>query len=301
MKSEPYHEPVMVDEVLKYAHLKNQARIIDATVGTAGHSLELVKSGVDVLGIEADGEMIEIAEKRLKEACPTPNKNGWGSFKLVHANFRNIDSIAEAESFTKVDTVLFDLGTSNLQLTSKVRGFSFLNPDAELDMRIDASVQALKGSDLLNGLREDQLRELFAQVISPFAAQVISRKIVDFRKIKMFSTVGDFLKVCEGIRGKPGLSPATLPFLALRIAVNSELENLSEALPKAFDLLKKGGRLLVIAFHSGERKVVLDFFFDAQRKAAAKVLTENPIVAAGAETDKNPRSRSAELYVLEKI
>lgn len=301
MRSELYHEPVLVNEVVGVFAPLYKARIIDATLGTGGHTLELVKGGADVLGIEADGEMLEVGYERLKKACPTPNKNGLGSFKLVNDNFRNIDSIAQKENFDEVKGVLFDLGVSNIQLVSPDRGFSFSNPKAKLDMRLDRSTQGLTGADLLNALREDHLINLFKKVLSFGDSRYLAKRIIEARERKPISTVGDFLSVTRGVKTKRGLNPATLPFLALRIAVNTELENLNEVLPKAFDLLTKGGRLAVIVFHSGEREIVLDFFFQNERRGAGKILTRRPIVPGDAEINKNPRARSATLYVLEKI
>ncbi|OGM78587.1 16S rRNA (cytosine(1402)-N(4))-methyltransferase, partial [Candidatus Woesebacteria bacterium RIFOXYA1_FULL_48_16] len=112
MKKGNYHEPVLVDEITSALAPLQQARIIDATLGTAGHSLELVKAGADVLGIDSDREMLKEAEERLEEACPTPNQNGLGSLKLTHGNFKDVDAIASREDFSEVDGVLFDLGVS---------------------------------------------------------------------------------------------------------------------------------------------------------------------------------------------
>ncbi len=280
---EKVHKPVLVDEVLanleKKAPLKKQ-KIIDATVGTAGHSLEIVKKGADLLGIEADPEMIKAAEERL---------NGQGSYRLINGNFKDIDSIAKKEGFNEVDAIVFDLGVSNPQLTSSERGFSFGNPEAALDMRMDKEKQGVTAADLLNGLREDQLKTLFSRVLYRSQVNYLAKRIIERRQNQPFESVEDFLAVCRELRVKPNLNPATLPFLALRIAVNSELENLEEALPKAFSLLKKGGRLLVITFHSAEEKIVRSF-----KK------TEGPIVPKEEEIRENPRSRSAEFFIIEK-
>ncbi|MBI4153688.1 16S rRNA (cytosine(1402)-N(4))-methyltransferase, partial [Candidatus Woesebacteria bacterium] len=132
MKKDNYHEPVMVGEVTHALAPLQQARIIDATVGTAGHTLEMVKAGASVLGIDADPEMLEKAEKRLEG-----EQSLWLRLKLVYGNFRNIEEIASNENFKDADGVLFDLGVSNLQLMGVKRGFSFASPEALLDMRID--------------------------------------------------------------------------------------------------------------------------------------------------------------------
>ncbi|OGM15539.1 16S rRNA (cytosine(1402)-N(4))-methyltransferase [Candidatus Woesebacteria bacterium RBG_19FT_COMBO_42_9] len=297
---EKIHNPVLVREVLDFfAPLKN-ARIIDATVGTGGHTLALIKEGAEVLGIEADGQMLEVAARRLEDACPTPNQNGWGSFKLVKGNFRNIDIIATEIRYSDVDGVLFDLGVSNIQLTSPNRGFSFSNPQAELDMRIDPGSQGVRASDLLNGLRTDQLVSLFELTLKSGPAKWLAKGVIKSREQKPIKIVEDFLEVCKDLRTRSKLNKATLPFLALRMAVNSELANLKEALPEAFSLLKKGGRLSVITFHSGEKKIVLDFFHEKKREEKGKILTDGGISPTSKEVDENPRARSAELWVLVK-
>jgi len=281
MKNEKYHEPVLVHEVLEalglVAPLKTHARIIDATVGTGGHSLEMVKRGANVLGIEADKEMIEIAEERVKA-------------KIVHGNFRDIGKIAFENGFNRVDGIIFDLGVSNIQLLAKEYGLSFSDPDAPLDMRLDKDRQGVTAADLLNGLRQDQLKKLFQVTLMPFQTNYIVKNILLRRENKFFERVGDFTNLCLNMRVKGSLHPATLPFLALRIAVNSELENLKEALSQVPGLLKKGGRLLVITFHSGEDKIVKSFF-----GKSGQIIFPSEI-----EINNNPRARSAKLYVFEK-
>jgi len=295
-----YHEPVLVHEVSQGLHIDNQARIIDATEGAGGHSLEFLRLGAKVLGIDADEEMLKIAKERLKDACPAPNPQVGCFFKLVHGNFREIDEIARKEGFDPVGAILFDLGTTSIQLTDPRRGFSFSHPEAPLDVRINPSVQGLTGKDLLNALREDQLRLLFGKVLSHFEARKLAKAIIEARQIKKFETVGDLLAVAKGLRTKPGLHPGTLPFLALRMAVNSELENLREALPKALLLLAKGGRLGVITFHSGEEKEVVGFFRKLSREGLGTFITKSPIVPGEEEIKGNPRARSAKLFIFEK-
>jgi len=301
MKKDDYHEPVMVQEVIEVLAPLKEARIIDATVGTGGHTLELVKAGANVLGIDLDREMLKEAEERLEEACPTPNQNGLGSLKLTHGNFKDVDAIASREDFSEVDGVLFDLGVSNLQLMGEKRGFSFGYPEAPLDMRIDPNSEGVTASDLLNGLRADQLTVLFSKVLTPSQSRFLASRVVEQREKKPFETVQDFLRIAKRLKTKKDLNPATLPFLALRMAVNSELENLKEALPKAVGCLKKGGKILVITFHSGEEKIVLDFFHQCQEEGTGKILTSVAIRPGEDEIKKNPRARSAELWVLQKI
>jgi len=302
MKNGNYHEPVMVQEVTNaFAPLDN-ARIIDATLGSAGHSLALIKAGANVLGIETDSQMLEIAVRRLEEARPTPLDKtiSRGSFKLVKGNFKDIDQIAESVGFKDVGGVLFDLGVSNMQLKSHNRGFSFSNPEADLDMRIDPESQGVKASDLLNGLRGDQLISLFGETLDSGSAKWLTKRILNKRDESPIKTVEDFLKACEGLRTKKDLHEATLPLLALRITVNSERENLKEALPKAFSLLKMEGKVAVITFHSGEKKVVLDFFHSKKRENEGIFLTQAPIIPTKEEVANNPSARSAELWIFKK-
>jgi 16S rRNA (cytosine1402-N4)-methyltransferase len=300
-----FHEPVLVREVLTAlkldAPLKKTVRIIDATVGTAGHALKIVKCGGDVLGIDEDRRMLEMAEERLEKACPTlKKKNSLGSYILIHGNFKDIDKIAWDNHFESIDGIVFDLGVSNLQLTSLERGFSFANPEADLDMRVDPEIQAVKGADLLNVLRKDQLQAMFGEILKPFEAKKLSREVIRFRQTAPIRSVGDFLTICNVIRAKPGLSQATLPFLALRIAVNSELDNLSEALPKAFSLLRPGGRLVIITFHSAEDAIVKNFYQESEKGKMGIVINRKPIEAGEQEIAVNPKARSAKLRIFER-
>ncbi len=280
-----YHETVLVEEVIEALHIKNQANYIDATLGNGGHTIEILKLGGQVLGIERDPEMIEITKKRLGgESIPTSR---W---KLVRGNFIDIDTIAEENNWKPVSGILFDLGVTNLHLKSLERGFSFENPEAILDMRLDPNTQGVKAADILNVLREDQLEEMFATVMEPGHARWLTKRVVEKRNQELFKTVGDLLEVCKGLKtGKANIHEATLPFLALRITVNSELDNLKVALDKAFNLLEKGGWLVVISFHSGEDKIVKEFLKYSKL-----------IVPSEKELLVNRRARSARLRILQK-
>jgi 16S rRNA (cytosine1402-N4)-methyltransferase len=298
MRPGDYHEPVMVEEVVDALHIKKSGSYIDATIGTGGHSVEVVNRGGNVLGIDADPAMLAVAQRRLKEVCPTPNQKGLESFKLTCGNFKDIGAIARKNGFDNVDGILFDLGVSNIHLTSEARGFSFGSPSAPLDMRLDPSTQGVTGADLLNVLREDQLSELFSETLDRGSGLWLAKRVVEARSFSPVKTVGDFLNITQGLRGKPGLNPATLPFLAVRIAVNSELSNLKEALPSAFDLLGTGGRLVVISFHSKEDRLVKEFF--KSKSGEARILTDKPLLPSTGETDRNPKARSAKMRVLQK-
>lgn len=286
------HEPIMVDEVIEFFDIDALSKkYIDATVGHGGHAIEIAKKGGVVLGIDADKEAIEIAKDRLE-----------GKSKLIQGNFINIDRIAQKEGFEDIDGILFDLGVNLDQMTSQRRGFSFSHPDSLLDMRLSPQKQGPKASDLLSVLRKDQLKELFGAVLNELESRKVAEAVVARREEKPIITVGDFLEIANKIfRKKSKTHPATRAFLALRIAVNSELENLKKALPKAFGLLKKGGRLAVITFHSGEDLIVKKYFKKIEDKGLGKRLFKKPVVPKEDEIKRNPRSRSAKLRVVEKI
>src|SRR3990170_4084818 len=306
-KKQRIHKPVLVDEVIsslkvKIAHSNNQAqRFIDATLGTGGHTIEMLKRGSNVLGIDADKTLLEIAKERIKTACPSPDQDlVWGQVKLILGNFKDIYDIAEKERFLQVNGILFDLGVSNLHFTDPNRGFSFNYPKAPLDMRLDPTLQAVTAADLLNNLRYDQLIELFSEVLDKFESKRLAEAVNIKRKKMRFETVGDFLSVVRQIRKKPKLHLSTLPLLALRIAVNSELDNLKEALPSSIKLLKKGGNLAVISFHSSEDRIVKRFFKKYSNKGVGEIMTKKPIVAQAKEILLNPKARSAKLRILKK-
>lgn len=291
-----YHETVMADQAVNGLHIEKSRYYIDATLGTGGHTIAILEAGGQVLGIDMDPVMVEVAKERIKK-----NERFAGRYKLARGNFIYIDTIAAENGFSSVSGILFDLGVSNIHLKDLERGFSFENPGAELDMRIDPETEALKANDLLNVLRRDQLQRMFEVSLDFGAAKWLAGKVVQAREVKKFDKVGDMLDVCRGLNsGKKGLHEATLPFLALRIAVNSELENLKMALSKAFELLAPGGRLVVISFHSKEDGIVKNFF---REKIEARVATDigfKPSTAAEEERIANKKARSAKMRIIQK-
>jgi 16S rRNA (cytosine1402-N4)-methyltransferase len=291
-----YHETVLASEAVDALRVQAGSVYIDATLGNGGHSLEILHMGGKVLGIEMDPKMLAVAKKRFEDEGVSS-----GEWTLVRGNFKDIGQIAKSEKISGVSGILMDLGVTNIHLTDLTRGFSFGNPQTDLDMRLDPETQGVKASDLLNVLREDQLRNLFEVTLDPGPAKWIAGRVIHSRSASPIKTVADMLEICEGLKiGKPQLNEATLPFLALRIAVNSELENLKEALPAAYKLLKKGGRLVVISFHSKEDLIIKDFYRQKSLEGA-KIITFKPVVASQEEVEKNRRSRSAKMRILEKI
>lgn len=305
------HKSVLLEEVIEslglQAHLnekltQEKPKYIDTTVGFGGHSAEIVRKGGVVLGIDADGESLKIAEQKIKEACPASYLVGKEPFTLVCENFIHLGQVAKKYGFDEVDGILFDLGVSTWQLTSPTRGISFQNKNALLDMRLNKDTQNIKGSDLLNSLNKEQLLSLFETTLSHHISQKLAREVITRRQKAPIQKAGDFLSIISVVihRSKK-LNVATLPFLALRIAVNSELENLKSTLPQALDLLKVGGRLVVISFHSGEDRVVKSLFKKFGEQGKAKVITVKPIMPSEREIAENFKSRSAKMRVLQKI
>lgn len=294
------HLPVLLNESIDLLHIKNQARYIDATVGAGGHSVEIVKRGGVVLGLDKDPEALLIAQENLREACSALNGNvqSYNNFTLVQSNFRDILNVAQKTGFYPASGVVFDLGISSLQIDSPTRGFSFRHLDSLLDMRMDIGSQVVTAADLINGLREDQLKSLFLVTMPLSESARLAQKVAERRETAKIVTVGDFLELAS-IASKKKIHPATLAFMALRIAVNNELDDLKKGLVFALDSLESGGRMVVISFHSGEDRVVKDFV--GKQMSRLKVLNDKPIRPSKAEVEKNPRSRSAKLRAIEKL
>lgn len=199
---------------------------------------------------------------------------------------------------TNFSGILMDLGLSSDQLADETRGFSF-SGDQPLDMRADPNL-SVTAADLINGLNKGELNELFTKLAEEQHSLAIADRIVCARRQQKINRTGQLVKIIEVATGNrySRINPATKVFQALRIAVNDELNNLKEVLPQAVELLKPGGRLLVISFHSLEDRIVKNFMKDNQM---LKILTKKPIISSTDEVNINPRSRSAKLRVAEKI
>lgn len=281
------HEPVLLKESIAALHIQKHGKYIDATLGAAGHTIEILKLGGDVLGIDQDEEMLEVARENIVKACPannglSDNGNVVGSFTLAHANFKDIDKTAEIYKFHHVDGILMDLGISSLHLDVFERGFSFKRANEPLDMRLDQSL-GVKASDLLNALDRKGLEKLFSKVLDYKETKITVSRIIKFREENKFINVRDLLEV----------NPDAKAFMAIRMAVNTELEVLEEALPKAFDLLKPGANLAVISFHSGEDRIVKNF-------KSENHVSKKPILPSEEELKSNPRAKSAKLRIIKR-
>ena len=290
-----YHTPVLLQEVIKFLDPKPDQKFIDATIGGGGHTFEILKRGAKVLGIDRDPQSIEHINKEIQNS-----KFEGRNLILIQGNFAKIGEIARSNGFTKVDGILFDLGVSSHQLEIAERGFSF-EKSGPLDMRMDPYL-TIRAFDLINNFDQRRLNEIFQTYGQEELGWAIAGAVCSARQIKPIETTTQLADICKEVyrrkRKKSKLHPATKIFQALRIVVNSELLNLEETLPQTCDLLKTGGRLATICFHSLEDGIVKRFF---KRQERFRVLTPKPIGPTDLEIEKNPRARSAKLRVGERI
>src|SRR3989338_4417758 len=308
MSIEYLHKPVMRQEALKALNLKPGQTIVDATVGTAGHSLEILKAispGGRLIGIDRDEDSLVIAKERLTEfSRQVGGSTGRLTVDIAHGDFRDINKILSALKVKKIDGILFDLGVSSYQLDSKERGFSF-RYDAPLDMRMDKTSYIL-AYDLVNNLTEKEISDILWMFGEERWHNRIARHLVRERSRSPVATTGQLRDiVLRAIRRpfSPGqrIHPATRTFQALRISVNRELEALEEALRAVPELLKKNGRVCVISFHSLEDRIVKHNFKENSLKGIYRIITKKPLEAGDDETAQNPRSRSAKMRAASKI
>lgn len=295
-----FHKPVFLREVIDFLKVKKGSRYIDATLGGGGHSEKILELGGIVLGIDQDEDAIKYVKNR-KKSIENQNK-----LTIALGNFKNIDKIAHLNGFDRVSGILFDLGVSSFQLENPQRGFSYQR-EGPLDMRISKKLK-VQAVDLLNILTKGELNELFFKLGEENNARVISDGIVRTRGIKPIRTTQDLVSIIQESLGKKGWASAfdrsvasKRIFQALRIAVNDELNNLKEALPMAYTLLVKRGRLVIISFHSLEDRIVKNTFKEFKSKNMGRIITKKPIVPSFLEIKSNKRSKSAKLRVFEKI
>lgn len=294
-----YHTSVLLHEAIEQLHIKARGKYIDGTIGGGGHSLEILKHGGRVLGIDVDTEALAFTEQDLR--LKAKDLRIGDDLILVNGNFRDIDSIAKANGFEKVEGILLDLGISSHHVDTAERGFSF-QKEGPLDMRMDKELSVTAG-DLVNGLTKNELLDLLTKFGEEQFARHISNAIVNARKIKRIETTVELSQVIKRAVpfSKKGVNPATRTFQALRITVNDELNVLTEVLPKAVSLLVSGGSLAVISFHSLEDRIVKQLFLQFEERGLGRVVTKKPIIPTENEIEKNNRSRSSKLRVFEKI
>lgn len=320
--SQTQHVPVMLEEVITFLQPEPGGQYIDGTVGGGGHSEAiLARSAPDgrVLGIDADPNALARVRERLAPSIEN------GRLVLVHGSFAELARIANAAGFVSVQGVLLDLGFSSDQMNDAQRGFAF-SADGPLDMRFDQS-QPESAADLINNASEQELADIFWRYGEETRSRQIARRIERERERQPITRTAQLAAlVASGVRYKPGaIHPATRVFQALRIAVNHELDRLEAVLPQVLDVLSKGGdqqntesggggRMVIIAFHSLEDRIVKEFMRRESRdcicpphtpvcvcghKARIRLLTPKPVIPTRQEIDLNPRARSAKLRAAE--
>lgn len=286
------HIPVLLKESVDLLVWRTGGVYVDATVGLGGHTKGILERDPHafVIGIDRDPYALELAKENLKDF--------EGRFCLYQANLRHLDEVLKQEGIKEVDGFLFDLGVSMLQLKSP-RGFSFQR-DEPLDMRMNPEDKKT-AYQVINTYSERDLTRIFREYGEEPSASKIARAIVIYRAKKPIETTGELVSIITSLipyrRGR--VHPATRIFQAIRIEVNEELISLEEALEKTPKFLKKGGRLVVISFHSLEDRIVKNFF--KRHTDIFKVLTKKPIRPTLQEMKKNPASRSAKLRAGERI
>ena len=309
------HQPVLAEEVIEMLSPASGSLQIDATVGGGGHTeriLEATTPDGRLLGLDADGAAIARVDARLRPRF-------GDRLVLRRANFRELKDVAPDSGFGAVDGLLFDLGLSSFQLADTDRGFG-IRAGGPLDMRFDTS-RGVPAAELLATLDADELTALFRNFGEEPNARRIARAIVDTRRTTPVTTSEELSALVERTvgRGKPGrrrIHPATRVLQALRIAVNEELDALQDGLAAAVDLLRPGGRLVVLSYHSLEDRIVKRFL-DAERKGCIcppelpvcvcgrsprlRLVTRPSLTPTDAEIAENPRARSARLRAAERM
>ena len=292
------HVPVLLKEAIDFLAVRRGGTYIDATVGLGGHSLEIAKrlgAPGHLIGLDKDPVALEIARKTLSLAVDRPD---WPTITLLHRSFAEI---ANDQRPGTIDGILADIGVSSLQLEDAARGFSF-QAEGPLDMRMDPRSERT-AEQVVNHLDERELADVIYEFGEERRSRRIARAIVRSRPIRSTAHLADVISAAARPMNSEQrrIHPATRTFQALRIFVNRELDDLRALLKAPPRVLKPGGRVVVISFHSLEDRIVKDAFRDGIKDKYFRVLTKKPVMATKEESDRNPRARSAKLRAAEKV
>lgn len=307
-----HHVSVLLNEVIDGLNIKENGIYVDGTLGGAGHSSEIVKrlKNGKLIGIDQDPNALEKASKVLEDYKD--------NVILKHSNYENIEQVLNELDIDKVDGILLDIGVSSYQLDEEARGFSY-NKDAPLDMRMD-STSPFTAWDIVNKYTQKELEEIIWNYGEDRWAKRIAEFIIAEREIKPIDTTLELVTAIKKAIPKAvrmeGHHPAKKTFQAIRIEVNRELEVLQNSITKMVHLLKPGGRLVIISFHSLEDRIVKEAFKElyndcicppqipqcrCDKKREIEIITRKPIKPTKEEVENNPRSRSAKLRIAEKL
>ena len=297
------HVPVLLKEAIDFLAIRRGGTYIDATVGLGGHSYEIAKrlgAPGHLIGLDKDPAALNVARARLSRSAGVPTgheeSEGWPEITLLHRSFAEI---ANDQRPATIDGLLADLGVSSLQLADTARGFSF-QADGPLDMRMNPQAE-LTAEQVVNQVDEVTLANLIYEFGEERRSRRIARAIVRSRPIRTTAQLADVISAAARPMKHERIHPATRTFQALRIFVNRELDDLRALLEAAPRLLKPGGRLVIISFHSLEDRIVKDAFRDGVKQGNYRLLTKKPVTASEEEVDRNPRSRSAKLRAAERV
>ncbi len=291
------HVPVLLKEAIDFLAVRRGGTYIDATVGLGGHSYEIAKrlgAPGHLIGLDKDPAALEIAREKL-----APHQPDWPEVTLLNRSFAEI---AKGQDPATVDGILADIGVSSLQLDNAARGFSF-QAEGPLDMRMDPHSERT-AEQVVNHLDERQLADVIYEFGEERRSRRIARAICRSRPIRSTAHLADVISAAARPmnQAERRIHPATRTFQALRIFVNRELDDLKALLEAAPQILKPGGRIVVISFHSLEDRIVKDAFRgSANQDTYYRVLTKKPVTASEEESDRNPRARSAKLRAAERV
>jgi len=294
------HVPVLLQEAIDFLAVRRGGTYIDATLGLAGHSYEIAKllgPQGHLIAFDKDTRALEQARRRLS-APPPDLRDQWPRITLLHASFAEVGKRVPP---TSLDGLLADLGTSSMQLEDAARGFSF-QAEGPLDMRMDPHGERT-ADQVVNRMNEEDLANVIYEFGEERRSRRIARAIVRARPIRSTAHLAQVISAAAPAMKSERIHPATRTFQAIRIFVNHELEDVTALLGSARGVLKPGGKLVVISFHSLEDRIVKDAIREGSRgdKAWLKTLTKKPLTASMEEVDRNPRARSARLRAAEKV
>jgi len=298
------HVPVLLKEAIDFLAIKRGGTYIDATVGLGGHSFEIAKrlgAPGHLIGLDKDPAALEIARGRLvvgRSPLVVGEAADWPQITLLHRSFADL---ANGKPRTAYDGILADIGVSSLQLNDAARGFSF-QAEGPLDMRMNPQAERT-AEQVVNQVDEVTLANLIYEFGEERRSRRIARAIVRSRPIRSTVQLADVISAAARPmnQAERRIHPATRTFQALRIFVNDELKDLQALLDAAPQLLKPGGRLVIISFHSLEDRIVKDALREGVKQGQYELLTKKPVTAGAEEIDRNPRSRSAKLRAAEKV